>query len=68
MQYLRIIKHSSTIHSLKWKGFWGDEIELLPRRLSPSRVTRMIACVLLSPSPDRELGFVVIENVHSREE
>ena len=38
-------------------GFWGDGIEFSPRRLSPSRLARMIACVLLSPSHVREFGF-----------
>ena len=73
MQFLRIIKHSSTLHSLslKWKGFWGlgfrgDGVECLPRRLSPSRVTRMIACVLLSLPPYRELSFAVGMSVHAR--
>ena len=60
MLYLRIINHSSIQHCLsRGRGFgvWGDEVECLPRKLSPSRVTRMIACVLLSPSSVREFGF-----------
>ena len=48
-------------------GLWGDGVEFPPRRLSPSRVARMIACVMLSPSQVRELGCV-IGNVRSRGE
>ena len=62
MLYLRIINHSSIQHCLsRGRGFgvWGDEVECLPRKLSPSRVTRMIACVLLSPSHVREIGFAM---------
>ena len=57
-----IIKYSSTYHSLLVVGVygvWGDGNEFPPRRLSPSRLARMIACVLLSPSPVREFGFPV---------
>ena len=48
-------------------GFWGDGVEFPPRRLSPSRMTRMIACVLSVSSPLREFSLD-IGNVRSRGE
>ena len=48
-------------------GFWGDGVEFPPRRLSPSRMARMIACVLFVSSPLREFSFV-IGKVRSRGE